>query len=41
MKNIKTKPKMPTTTTVNKPPKLGIRIPRVAGVKNPFRINIK
>jgi hypothetical protein len=38
MKKISTKPKMPS---INKPKHLGVKIPRVAGVKNPFRLNIK
>jgi hypothetical protein len=41
MKKISTKPKMPSVTPVNKPKHLGIKIPRVPGVKNPFRLNIK
>ena len=40
MKKIKTRPTLPTTTPVNKP-KVGIKVPRIKGVINPFRLNIK
>lgn len=40
MKKIKTRPSIPITPPVNKP-KVGIKIPRIKGVVNPFRLNIK
>ena len=41
MKKISTKPKLPITSAPINKPKIGIRVPRVKGVKNPFRLTIK
>ena len=41
MKKIKTRPTIPISSTPVNKPKIGIKIPRIKGVTNPFRLNIK